>query len=181
MAAAWVERIGVLYVAHAALRDAEPGSDERARAHAGFADALAVIDQARRVQAADPTLPAAAGKVLATLDREWEGLARHQQYPDAPLDNNSAERALRNSVVGRKSYYGSGAVWAAELAGRAWTVTATAERAGLDPLAYLTGYLHACTAAGGRAPQGAALEAFLPWTTTPAQPVVSAQPAGPDP
>jgi hypothetical protein len=26
-------------------------------------------------------------KVLATLDREWEGLARHREFPALPLDN----------------------------------------------------------------------------------------------
>ncbi|HVE73970.1 MAG TPA: IS66 family transposase [Mycobacteriales bacterium] len=86
-AAAWVERIGALYVAHAALRAAEEGSGEHTRARAAFTDALAVIDQARQTQAGDPTTPAPAAKVLATLDREWDGLARHEQYPDAPLDN----------------------------------------------------------------------------------------------
>ncbi|HVE73966.1 MAG TPA: transposase [Mycobacteriales bacterium] len=61
-------------------------------------------------------------------------------------DNNTAERKLRRPIVGRKNFYGSGAVWAAELAGRAWTVTATAEKAGLNPLTYLTSYLEACAA-----------------------------------
>jgi len=40
-------------------------------------------------------------------------------------------------VVGRKNFYGSGSKASAELAGRVWTITATAERAGLNPLAYL--------------------------------------------
>ncbi|MGH3965982.1 MAG: IS66 family transposase [Egibacteraceae bacterium] len=180
-AAAWTERIGRLYVAHAAMRAAAQGSPERARAQAAFADAFAAIDAARQAQASDPATPAAAAKVLATLDREWQGLARHEQYPDAPLDNNTAERALRNPVVGRKNYYGSGAVWAAELAGRAWTVTATAEKAGLNPLSYLTDYLHACANAGGRAPEGAALDAFLPWTKAPAEHGASVAGPQPDP
>ncbi|MGH8883866.1 MAG: IS66 family transposase [Egibacteraceae bacterium] len=158
-AAAWVERIGKLYVA------------------------LAAIDRARQAQTGDPALSAPAVKVLATLDREWDGLARHEQYPDAPLDNNTAERQLRNPVVGRKNCYGSGAVWAAELAGRVWTVTATAARNGLNPLAYLTDYLNACATAGGRAPEGAALQAFLPWAAAPAQRTSgdNTPDAGPDP
>ncbi|MGH3921467.1 MAG: IS66 family transposase, partial [Pseudonocardiaceae bacterium] len=156
------------------------GGAEHARAQTALADALTAIDVTRQAQTGDPALPAPAVKVLATLGREWEGLARHEQYPDAPLDNNTAERGLRNPVVGRKSYYGSGAVWAAELAGRAWTVTATVEKAGLDPLAYLTDYLSACAAAGGRAPDGAALEAFLPWAKAPpSTPGTARQP--PDP
>lgn len=54
------------------------------------------------------------------------------------------DRALRNPVVGRKNYYGAQAEWAAHLAARVWTLTATAERNGHEPLAYLTDYLDAC-------------------------------------
>ena len=86
----------------------------------------------------------AAVKGLATLDREWAGLARHREFPELPLDNNGAERALRGPVVGRKNFYGSGSKTSAELASRVWTITATTERAGLNPLVYLGAYLHAC-------------------------------------
>ena len=60
-----------------------------------------------------------------------EGLVRHREFPELPLDNNTSERALRGPVVGRKNFYGSGSKASAELAGRVWTITATAERAGL--------------------------------------------------
>jgi len=66
-------------------------------------------------------------------------------------------------VVGRKNFYGSGSVVSAQLASRVWTITATAERAGLNPLTYLGAYLDACAHAGGKAPQGQALARFLPW------------------
>ncbi len=46
--------------------------------------------------------------------------------------------------------------------GRPWTITATADRAGCSPLAYLRGYLDACAQAGGKAPEGAALARFFP-------------------
>lgn len=163
-----VERIGRLYLAHAALAAAEPGTEEHAAAEAQFAAALERIDTDRRAQAADPALPAPAAKVLATLDHEWDGLARHREFPELALDNNTAERALRNPVVGRKNYYGSGAVWAAELASRVWTITATATRAGLNPLTYLSDYLTDCAHAGGQAPSGAALSRFCPWQADPA-------------
>ena len=38
------------------------------------------------------------------------------EHPEVPLDNNTAERAQRGPVVGRKNYYGSGAVWSGRLA-----------------------------------------------------------------
>lgn len=160
----WVTgRIGGLYLAHTALAAAEAGTEAYTRAQQGFEEAIERIDTARREQAADPDLPERARKVLATLDREWDGLARHREFGELDLDNNRAERAIRGPVVGRKNYYGSGAVWAARLAGRAWTITATAAHAGASPLAYLTDYFSACAAAGGKAPAGPALDRFLPW------------------
>ena len=164
---AWLERIGVLYRAHSALAAAPTGS-LRAEAAEQFDAALAVIDSERHAQAANAHLmhPAAV-KVLGTLDREWEGLARHREFPELPLDNNGAERALRGPVVGRKNFYGSGSTASAELASRAWTITATAERAGLNPLVYLGSYLHACAQAGGKPPTGAVLDRFLPWALNP--------------
>jgi len=77
------------------------------------------------------------------------------------------DRALRTPVVGRKNFYGSHAIWAAELAARTWTITATAERNGREPLAFLTGYLQACATAAGKTPEGQALQRFLPWLPDP--------------
>jgi transposase len=164
---AWLERIGALYRAHSALA-AAPGSPQRAQAAEQFDAALKVIDSERHAQTANAHLmhPAAV-KVLATLDREWEGLTRHREFPELPLDNNTSERALRGPVVGRKNFYGSGSKTSAELASRVWTITATAERAGLNPLVYLGAYLHACAQAGGTPPTGAALDRFLPWALNP--------------
>ena len=162
-AADWCERIGALYAAHTAMAAAEPGSSAQRLAAAQFSACLNGIDAGRREQAPRPGLHPAAAKVLATLDREWEGLARHKQFPELPLDNNTAERAVRGPVVGRKNYYGSGSVVSAGLASSAWTITATAGQAGLSPLAYLRDYLGACARAGGKAPEGAELARFFPW------------------
>ena len=125
------------------------------------------IDAHRILQASDAAkglLHPAAAKVIATLSNEWDGLARHQDLPQLPLDNNTAERALRTPVIGRKNFYGSGAEWAAHLAADVWTVTATAARHDIEPLSLLTGYLHECARNGGTAPAGAGLDPFLPWT-----------------
>jgi transposase len=165
--ASWVERIGALYVAHTAMAAAPAGSSAHTWAAAQFSAALNTIDAQRTAQSSHPDLlhPAAA-KVLATLDREWDGLARHREFPELALDNNTSERALRGPVVGRKNYYGSGSVVSAELASRVWTITTTAQRAGLNPLTYLRAYLDACAQAGGTAPDPETLTRFLPWAAT---------------
>ncbi|MDA8286363.1 MAG: IS66 family transposase [Actinomycetota bacterium] len=163
---AWLERFAALYRAHHEWAGTEEGTAGRAIAEERFVFALSEIDVVRQKEAADGGLHPAARKVLATLAHEWEGLTRHGVYPEAALDNNVSERALRGPVVGRKNYYGSGAIWAATLSGRAWTITATAKRAGLNPLVYLHAYLVACAEAGGRAPTGRALGRFFPWQAT---------------
>jgi transposase len=164
---AWVARIADLYVAHKAMAAAEPGTPAHHAAVAAFEQALAVIDTVRQQQATGPGLHPAAAKVLATLDREWDGLVRHRDFPDVALDNNESERALRTPVVGRKNYYGSHAQWSAHLAARVWTITATAERHHLEPLTYLTDYLTACAEAGGQPLDGQGLDRFLPWLPGP--------------
>lgn len=163
---AWVEHIGALYVAHRARGTAEPGSPAHQLAERDFAGALAAMDVARKHEIQDEALHPRAQKVLATLDHEWEGLLRHQDFPELPLDNNSAERALRSPVVGRKNYYGCGSVSSAVAAGRIWTTTATIMAAGLNPLSWLTSYLDACARCGGRPPEGSALERFFPWAAS---------------
>jgi len=164
---AWTERIAVLYRAHHALAATLPGTDAHEDAAGRWQRAFDDIGAHRVLQARDAgkgLLHPAAAKVIATLTSEWDGLARHRELPQLPLDNNPAERALRTPVIGRKNFYGSGAGWAAHLAADVWTVTATAARHGIEPLSLLTGYLDACAHAGGTAPAGAGLDPFLPWT-----------------
>ncbi len=163
---AWVARIGAVFSSHRRLAMAAAASPEESLARAELTRALAEIDAAREAEAADASLPRAAAKVLATLGREWEGLVV-PITSGSDLDNNAAERALRSPVVGRKNYYGSGATWSAALAADAWSITATTAMAGWNPLAHLEACLCACAANGGRPPQGATLEAFLPWGASP--------------
>ena len=164
---AWTGRIAVLYRAHHALAATIPGTDAHEDAACRWQRAFADIDAHRVLQASDAAkglLHPAAAKVIATLNNEWDGLARHQELPQLPLDNNISERALRNPVIGRKNFYGSGARWAADLAADIWTITATAAQNDLEPLALRTGLPERLRPQGGTAPAGADLEPFLPWT-----------------
>jgi transposase len=188
---AWLERIKALYAAHEELADAwndaaAPAPQEAGTAAARLEDAraawdgvISAIDAARRKQMAAPGLQEPAKKALATLDREWDGLAAHRDYPMISLDNNAAERAIRRPVVTRKNAYGSRSDDAARLAATIWTVTATAEMAGLNVLTYLTAYLDACGRNGSKPLTGPGLERFLPWNATPADLHTWAQPPPP--
>ena len=177
--AAWLERIKALYAAHeelmAAWDDAAAPAPQAARAaaarleeaRAGWDGALAVIDETRKKQAQAPGLAEPAKKALATLDREWDGLAAHRSYPLVSLDNNVAERAIRGPVVTRKNARGSHNGDTARNAAVIWTVTATARMAGLNELTYLTACLDECGRNGGKPLSGPALERFLPWNASP--------------
>ncbi len=176
---AWLDRIKDLYAAHeqlmAAWQDAAaPAPGDKAGAAAGLEQAQAawdtaidVIDQARKKQMAAPGLQEPAKKALATLDREWDGLAAHRNYPMIGLDNNTAERMIRGPVVTRKNARGSHNGDSARLAAVIWTVTATVQMAGLNVLTWLSAYLDACGRNGGVPPAGPELEGFLPWNANP--------------
>ena len=129
--------------------------------------ALTAIDEARKKQMAAPGLQEPAKKALATLDREWDGLAAHRDYPMIGLDNNAAERMIRGPVVTRKNAGGSRNGDAARNAAVIWTVTATAQMAGLNLLTWLTAYLDECGRNGGKPLAGPDLERFLPWNASP--------------
>jgi transposase len=189
--AAWLERIKDLYAAHAQLmtawaQAAAPAPREAAAAAArldeagvAWAEAIGVIDEVRKKQMNAPGLQEPAKKALATLNREWDGLIAHRDYPMIGLDNNPAERALRRPVVTRKNAYGSRHEDAARLAARIWTVTATAQMAGLNDLTYLTAYLDECGRNSGKPLTGPGLERFLPWNAAPADLRAWAQPPAP--
>jgi len=110
---------------------------------------------------AAPSLHPARRKVLESRGEHWTGLTVFVEHPEVPLDNNTAERAERGPGVGRKNYYGSGAVWAGQLAAMRFSLFATLQRGQVNPRAWLTWYLTASAAAGGKPP--ADLEAYLPW------------------
>jgi len=76
------------------------------------------------------------------------------------MDNNEAERCLRNPVV-VPVYYGSGAEWSGELSAWLFSLFETLKKNNIDVLAYMTEYLEACAQAGGKAPED--LSPFLPW------------------
>lgn len=162
----WVRRIGTLYHLNErrlAVRS-EPKifaeRDAELRAH------LQQMVTARNTALTDPTLHAAARKVLTSLKNHWDGLTVFVERPDISMDNNTAEETLRNEVLGRKAYYGSGSVWAAELAGMLFTILKTLVRCWqINPQLWLQEYFHACAANGRQAPQD--LSAFLPWRMSP--------------
>jgi len=123
--------------------------------------AIEAMAARRDAQLHDPHLHPACRKTLESLSEHWQGLTRFVEHPDVPMDNNHTERTERGPVVGRKNYYGSGALWSGKLAAMLFSLFATLKLHGINPRRWLTAYLEACAAAGGKAPENAA--DFLPW------------------
>lgn len=99
--------------------------------------------------------------ILESMNRHWDGLTLFLTDPRIPLDNNRAERLLRNAVILRKNCYGSGAQWAGELAAKAFSIIQTWLINGLDPEALLLDYFNECSKPGRPPPD---TSFFLPWT-----------------
>lgn len=109
----------------------------------------------------EPKLHLVKQKVLSSLQNHWDGLTVFVTRPEVAMDNNTAERILRNSVVGRKNYYGSGSVWSAHFAAMMFSVLQTLLLWGLNPYHWLRAFLQACADHGGQSP--ADLSSFVPW------------------
>jgi transposase len=163
---AWVERIGTLYHLYNLRRQAQEiplawvHADGRLREH------VKLIEQERDRGLADPSLHPRARKVLQSMKRHWHGLCVFVDRAEVDIDNNASERTLRPEVQGRKAYYGSGSVWAGELAALLFSVLRTlVDCWQINPRRWLQEYLQACADNRGRAPQD--LSVFLPWKMTP--------------
>jgi transposase len=122
-----------------------------------------MAEQAKQ-ELADPQLHPARKSVLTSLQEHWDGLTVFVEHHEVPMDNNAAERVERGPVVLRKNSYGSGAVWAGELAAMLFSVFQTLCLWNINPRAWLTAYLQACADRGGKAPQR--LDDYLPWKMT---------------
>ena len=77
------------------------------------------------------------------------------------MDNNLSERRLRGPALGRKNFYGSGALWSGRLAATLFSLLATLKLWQINARLWLNWYLQSCAEAGGKVPND--IELFLPW------------------
>jgi transposase len=157
----WVERIGQVYRLNDERLAAREEPAPFAAADARLRAAVTALAAQGEAELRDAPLHPARRRVLESLGEHWTGLTVFVEHPEVPMDNNTAERAQRGPVVGRKNYYGSGAVWAGRLAAMLFSLLQTLCLWNLNPRAWLTAYLTACAASGGAVPED--VERFLPW------------------
>jgi transposase len=159
----WLRRIRELYRLHRQRRahPTEPARQE------GLRQAVAALRQQLDTELADPALRMPVRKVLTSLQEHWSGLTLFVEDVRVPMDNNLSERRLRGPALGRKNYYGSGALWSGQLAAALFSILATLELWGLNPRLWLHWYLQSCAEAGGKVPKD--IEPVLPWNLSEAR------------
>jgi transposase len=169
----WINSIGKLYEFNNKRIKNIPGTEEYKKNNACLRKELDEFQKRITEQLSDDSLLNSAKKLLESLKNHWEGLTVFIDRPEIPMDNNTAERGLRNSVIGRKNYYGSSAVWSGELAAIMFTIFETIKRWKLNPHTWLIAYLQQC-AFNGKAPKS--IKDFLPWNMTEQQKILFAKP-----
>ncbi len=165
----WVERIGQLYtrndqrLAHwDETRTLEDQSPTFRQKHQALKQALGEMkDRCDQTLLKKADLHLAQRQVLSSLKNHWQGLTVFVTAPQVPMDNNTAERRMRNPGMGRKNYYGSGSQWSAGLAASMFSLFQTMILWGLNPHHWLNSYLQACAEYGGQAPED--VSDFIPW------------------
>tara|TARA_B100000686_G_scaffold304689_1_gene342503 strand:+ start:1162 stop:2844 length:1683 start_codon:yes stop_codon:yes gene_type:complete len=79
-------------------------------------------------------------KLLAAINymlNRWESFTRFLESGNVPMDSNSAERAVKFPILGRKAWLFFGNRQAGEASAKLFTLTKTCNRLRIDPFAYL--------------------------------------------
>jgi transposase len=158
---AWLRRIRDLYRYHRLRRISEAGTAEFIAADKGLRQTVAAMRTQAGAELADPKLPTPCRKALVSLLEHWDGLTRFVDDLRIPPDNNASERQVRGPALGRKNYYGSGALWSGRLAAMLFSLFATLTKAKINGRKWLTWFLESCAQNDGQAP--ADIDPFLPW------------------
>jgi transposase len=160
----WVEEIGELYQRNDQRLAVQDNPAAFAQADRLLRQHVEHIRQRCERERAQLHLRQAQVKVLKSLHNHWDGLTVFVDRPEVPMDNNTAERAHRGPVVGRKNFYGSGSLWSGRLAAMLFSLFQTIQVWQMDVRRWLTAYLTACAKAGGQPPSD--LAHYLPWNMT---------------
>jgi len=157
----WVQRIRELYHLNDERVKVLEQPREFALADQQVREQVAKMQKEAEAELAEEKLHPARKAVLESMGNHWTGLTVFVEHPEVSMDNNTAERAERGPVVGRKNYYGSGSQWSGQLAAMLFSLFQTLALWNINPRVWLEEYLQACARAGGQAP--ADVEAFMPW------------------
>lgn len=157
----WVDDIGNLYHLNTLRLQALDQPEAFAERDHDLRDALDQMAHKRDSQLKEKAIGSACKKALESLKNHWEGLTVFVDHPEVPMDNNKAEQKERIPVLGRKNFYGSGALWSGQLAAILFSIFQTLILWNINPRLWLTAFLKACAANQGNVPDS--IHSFLPW------------------
>ena len=160
-ALAWLRRIRDLYRFQRERFSHPAGSAEFLTAETAVRQAVAAMKTQAELELADPKLATPCRRVLESLMEHWAGLTRFVGDLRIPMDNNASERQNRGPALGRKDYYGSGALWSGRLAAMLFSLFATLRLSNINVRKWLTWFLESCAQNGGQPLSD--IDPFLPW------------------
>jgi transposase len=131
-----IARIGALYVIERAIRGSAPEQRTLVRQR----DAAPLLDQMHVWLSATLRTLSAKSQLAAAINYalvRWTQLTRYCHDGRIEIDNNSAERAIRPIVLGRRNYLCAGSDAGGERAANIYSLVGTALLNAMDPYLYL--------------------------------------------
>ena len=136
--AEFIALIKQLYEVEALIKDKEMKSAEiLAERQQKSRPVIEVIK--KRIDELLPTTPPKSllGKALNYATNNWDRLILYVDDPQADIDNNAAENAIRPIAVGRKNWLFLGNRESGEATANIMSIICTCKRAGVEPYAYM--------------------------------------------
>lgn len=155
-------RIGILYKVEELIRNKTPEEryEERQKQSRPVVDAL--FEWLHSMEDSVDRSSLIGDAILYTLDQE-PYLRRYLDDGHLSIDNNSAERAIKNFAVGRRNWLFAKSIRGADASAVVYSITETALLNGLKPYVYLT-YVLDQIRQMGPFPKPDELERLLPWS-----------------
>ena len=160
----WRARIGEIYHINKQRIEYKPDTIEFQEKDQELREALGKIKEQYELELKSKKLNVGCQKALTSMKNHWDGLLVFVDHPHIPMSNSEAERMMRNPAVGRKNYYGSGAIWSAEFSAIMFSIFQTLRKNGINEKKWLYSYLNACAGCHGQIPTD--ISSFLPWNIT---------------
>jgi hypothetical protein len=130
--------IGLLYEVEREARDGKLNAAERLALRQTKASPVLEDIKAYLETEKPKVLPKSAiGNAIDYTLKNWQALLRYCQDGDLEIDNNNAERSLRQIVVGRHNWLFYGSDQGRRTGARLTTLIATCKRLHIEPFAYL--------------------------------------------
>ncbi|MDY4114291.1 MAG: IS66 family transposase [Blautia sp.] len=155
-------RIGILYTVEELIRNKTPEEryEERQKQSRPVVDAL--FEWLHSMEDSVDRSSLIGDAILYTLNQE-PYLRRYLEDGHLSIDNNSAERAIKNFAVGRRNWLFARSIRGADASAIVYSITETALLNGLKPYAYLT-YVLDQLRQMGPFPKPEELDRLLPWS-----------------